>query len=304
MKKIKLSLIIFSFSFFIYFFININNVHAANFLINGDSRSVRVGSILKIQINVDTQNENLNTFSGTIKFPNNLLALQEIKTGSSIINLFIEEPKEVQPGQVNFSGITPGGYTGQGFLMETIFKAKADGNGTISLQNALAFHNDGSGSAATTTSRNFDFAINSTAPAGATSSFEISADKEAPEAFTPTITKIPDIGGNNYLLLFATEDKISGIDHYEVKEGDQNFKIAVSPYLLADQGLKNDIIVKAVDKNNNERLAIVKLRPENTNLKNKTNNLLLKTLIILLIAVFIILSIFWFRFKKDKPNKK
>jgi hypothetical protein len=48
---------------------------------------------------------------------------------------------------------------------------------------------------------------------------------------------------------------MSGIDHFEVKEGKKDFKKAESPYLLEDQELKSKILVKAVDKAGNEKIA-------------------------------------------------
>ena len=304
MRKFGLSLIFISVSVFISSLIFISDLKAATFLVNGDKNPVGLNSTLDVKVNVDTQKENLNAFAGTLQFPNNLLSLQEIKTGSSIINLFIDEPKEAQPGKISFSGITPGGFTGQGFLIEAIFKTKIDGKGKIIFTNSRAFINDGSGNVANATASDFNFIISSTTPA--TDDTSLLTDKEEPETFTPIITKIPDIGGNNYLLVFNTQDKISGIDHYEVKEGNGIFKIATSPYQLEDQSLKHDIIVKAIDKSKNERLALVKLEPNKINPTPASYGSLLVIIIVIIILVLaaILLAIFGWRHKKNKHNKK
>ena len=96
----------------------------------------------------------------------------------------------------------------------------------------------------------------------------------------------PSIFEGKYFLVFATQDKGSGISHYEAVEFRSrnlefkkllnkalqfitnskfqildSYKTAESPYVLRDQKLRSYIYVKAVDKNGNER--IITLTPQN-----------------------------------------
>ena len=88
-------------------------------------------------------------------------------------------------------------------------------------------------------------------------------DKELPENFNPTIEKNELIFDGKYFLVFATEDKISGIDHYEIREGEWGiFHRAESPYALRSQSLTKDIHIKAIDKAKNERLIILNAQYE------------------------------------------
>ncbi len=82
-------------------------------------------------------------------------------------------------------------------------------------------------------------------------SFRAMIDATPPGEFEP---QIAEIEGKKYLV-FVTDDKTSGIEHYEVKEGKRDFKRAMSPYLLEDQSLRSRISVKAADKAGNERTA-------------------------------------------------
>ena len=84
----------------------------------------------------------------------------------------------------------------------------------------------------------------------------------------PEIARDPTIFDGKWFLVFATQDKGLGIDHYEIKETRYRFFgsfsrwiSAESPYALRDQELKSYILVKAVDKAGNER--IVKINPRN-----------------------------------------
>ena len=97
--------------------------------------------------------------------------------------------------------------------------------------------------------------------------FRVMIDATPPEEFKPEIGQDPSIFEGKYFLSFATTDKTSGIDYYEVKEapkeilrlptgqGKRDWKRAESPYLLEDQYLKSKISVKAVDKAGNERIS-------------------------------------------------
>jgi len=80
-------------------------------------------------------------------------------------------------------------------------------------------------------------------------------DTTLPEEFKPEIGRDPTIFEGKYFLSFATTDKTSGVDYYEVKEGKRDFKKVKSPYLLEDQSLKSKIVVKAIDKAGNEKIA-------------------------------------------------
>ena len=71
-------------------------------------------------------------------------------------------------------------------------------------------------------------------------------------------------------MVFATQDKKSGVDHYEVAEDKTNVGVeynklnwhrAGSPYLLSDQSLGNFVYVKAVDNRGNERVAMLSSAP-------------------------------------------
>ena len=61
-----------------------------------------------------------------------------------------------------------------------------------------------------------------------------------------------------HFLIFSTTDKQTGIDCYEIKEGEKDWKKEKSPYLLEDQTLRSIIKVRAVDKAGNERIIWIK----------------------------------------------
>jgi hypothetical protein len=120
----------------------------------------------------------------------------------------------------------------------------------------------------------------------------------------PEITRDSSIFDNKWFLVFATQDKGSGIDHYEILETRSNikailinkkiflnyfkkqWKIGESPYMLNDQKLQSYIFVKAIDKAGNER--IVKLKPQNPLLwyKNLENWSIIIVVLLFIYAVW------------------
>ena len=89
-------------------------------------------------------------------------------------------------------------------------------------------------------------------------------DTTPPEPFEPQIGQDPKVFEGKYFLSFVTQDRMSGVAHYEVAElrrtllggteEKKEWKVGESPYLLEDQSLRSVIKVKAVDKAGNERI--------------------------------------------------
>lgn len=95
-------------------------------------------------------------------------------------------------------------------------------------------------------------------------------DTTIPEPPELKIGKDPSVFEGKYFLSFAAQDKMSGVDYYEVKEGKGDWKRVMSPYVLEDQKLGQKIIslkaiyrakpviVRAYDKAGNYQTAEIK----------------------------------------------
>jgi hypothetical protein len=92
--------------------------------------------------------------------------------------------------------------------------------------------------------------------------YRVQIDSEPPLDFKPKIGFDPDIFEGKLFVTYTTTDKISGIDHYEVRVGlldgwtvtDKTFFIL--PSFITGENVE----VKAVDTAGNERIAIVSLK--------------------------------------------
>jgi len=245
-------------------------VSAAELNLISHTQEIAVGQQFQVDVILNTEGEQINAIEGKIIFPRDLLELKKINDGNSIINFWIEKPKSAPEGQIVFSGIVPGGYNdNQGLILSITFLAKKEGSGLIEIQNAKTLLNDGKGAEAKLKIFNFQFSIFKESPAIQSLVPKIK-DLEPPEDFKPEIASDPTIFDGKYFLVFATQDKGSGIAGYAVHESirkkdvtqrnAQKWQEAESPYVLKDQKLRSWIYVKAVDKAGNER--IVSLPPK------------------------------------------
>lgn len=229
---------------------------AATLRVNSSRSSLNVGDQVKVDISFDTQGENVNAIQGQITFPNNLFSFQGVNDGASPVTFWVEQPHEVASGVVEFSGIMPGGFTGQASsVLSILLTPVSGGTGIVSVDNAEVLRNDGQGSSVpVAVSSSWAFIVGSAAGSSVTAS-EQPVRFTIPESFTPSIARDPNIYNGQYFLVFSTTDKGSGINYYEVTEvpagtalsQNPSWTSAKSPYLLKDQTLSSDIYVRAIN---------------------------------------------------------
>jgi hypothetical protein len=201
--------------------------------------------------------DSINALEGTFIYSSNLLKVKEIQDGNSVINFWIEKPSENKIGEISFSGITPGGFMGDKPVFSVIFEATNLGEARLGIRDAKVLLNDGEGSLAET---KVSGKIVSISKIGGSDSLPEVSDLEMPEDFIPLLANDPNLFDGKYFLVFSTEDKISGIDYYQLREGKSGeFKKVESPHLLKNQSLSKTIFIQAVDKKGNTREVILNL---------------------------------------------
>lgn len=257
------------------------------------NNKLSLGQEMKVNLIIDTENEQINAIGGKIIFSSEIFGVTEIKDGNSIINLWTERPEVDENGAITFSGIIPGGVNMQnGLLFSVVLKAKKEGTGALAIQNAEVLKNDGLGTPAKVGIFNFQFSISPPDWLGQPNKESLIKDTEPPEDFNPIIGSDPSIFDGKYFLVFAAQDKSSGLDHYEVREGFwDKYVAAESPYLLKNQSLDEKIYIKAVDRAQNERTATFK--PDQW--KWYRQYVLLGIMLILIIAGGFVFKRIWLR---------
>ncbi|HEU0051370.1 MAG TPA: cohesin domain-containing protein [Patescibacteria group bacterium] len=244
-------------------------VRAAEFFSEPSSIFVRPDQRFLITFYLRSE-QSVNAIESKIAYPTDLLDLEDIRDGDSLIGLWVEKPKQETAGLVSYSGIIPDGYQGpKAPLLALVFKAKHEGDGLIRLPENTVLLNDGNGSRTTSTAAQISIRISKTAPVLPNADSILNGrleDHEPPEAFTISLSHDSNLFDGKLVALFATQDKGSGIDHYVVYESARKiepgtilpneWRIAESPYVLIDQTGKSYVYVKAIDKSGNERVAV------------------------------------------------
>ena len=237
-------------------------VEAAEFRLESDLSNIGVGDEFLVTLQIDTQGKSINALEGEIAFPEEVLELQTIQEKGSVINLWIEGPHGEQ-GTVVFSGLTPGGYTGEGVIFSLVFKAKTQGTDFITIGKVKALLNDGQGTPDSVTTLPFQFFVSAQSLIPRTLDTQ-EEDKEPPEPFDLRVAQDSTIFDGQNFLVFATQDKSSGVDYYEVsfvRNGETtSWERAESPFLLEQYDKIETIRVKAVDRVGNERIATLSLQ--------------------------------------------
>ncbi len=262
-----------------------------------------------VDLILEPEGETINAVEGKVVIPQEFFQTYAVSDGNSIVNLWTEKPSINADGSITFSGVIPGGYLdNNGLLLSMIVKAKQSGDAKLWISEARALLNDGQGTAAKLTAPALNLKLTA-----ATGSFEPPVlDQYQPENFQPVIDANPNLFDGKYFLVFATQDKNSGIDYYAVYEsreaktadqiGANDWHKAASPYLLQDQSLASYVYVKAVDRAGNNRL--VEIRP----IKPTFNATLLTAprifAIIIIIAAVILIGGFRYIINRRQASKR
>ncbi len=214
---------------------------------------VSIGEQFFVKV-VVTSTEVLNAIEANFIYPRELASLDDISDGDSVVNFWVEPPKD-NDGNIAFSGTTPVGFSGVNSKLLTMkFTAKKSGSFDLNFVSANAYLNDGTGTKTELNKiNNFVLIRNSVSESNV-----LIYDIEPPEDFTPTIISDNQINDGYHTLIFSTKDKGVGLNSYYIKEGKYSFyHRVVSPYLIKNQSLCDNIYIKAVDKNGNKRVVIV-----------------------------------------------
>src|SRR3989344_1896109 len=170
---------------------------AAEIRLDSHKVEVKTGEQFVVDVIVNSEVQ-LNAVEGQLIFPEDLLSVREIRDGNSVINFWVEKPRESALGRIAFSGITPGGFSGpNNFVFAVVFEAKSEGEFMLTLQGTTALRNDGAGTKEPLSVRNVDIVIE---PGDSKIRKEEFIDTEPPEDFTPIISVDKNLFEGKYSL--------------------------------------------------------------------------------------------------------
>jgi len=268
-----------------------NFAQAAALYFSPNQKDAKLGEVFPVEILLDSQNQDINAVEVKVSANSEYLRLKDFSDGGSIINYWAEKPKVDENNALTFQGAILGGFIGKnGKLLTLYYEALKPGQAAVSVQVfTTVYLNDGKGTKA---NLKFNGTVINISNEQFTGTMPSIVDTTPPETIEAKISRAADIFDGQYFLVFSTKDSGSGFDYIEIKEGDEPWVKADSPYLLKNQKLNENILIKTVDKNGNARI-------ETLNLKQYQ---LIKKIVYGVVVLLIILAVWQiFRKKSRKP---
>ena len=233
---------------------------AAGIAFSAEQTTVAKDGTFTANVLFDAGPEAINAIEGSISYPANLLDIILINDGNSSLNLWVETPHETERGIISFSGITPGGFTGDGnHLFSVRFRARKTGEGVLSSAQIRALRNDGSGTPIDTTSASIFFSVDKARRGSQEEAAQPEIeDNEPPERFTPVLSRDASLFGGREFVVFSTTDKGSGIAKYQAKKGRLGlWRDATSPHQIERLFKRTRVSVRAIDNSGNVRTEVI-----------------------------------------------
>jgi len=244
-----------------------------------------------IEARIDPQSKVLNVVEGIINFQGAIIdkLSVEVETGGSVLTLWPTPPQYLSGEKViRFTGGRPNGFNHEGLLFRIRLASSLSGNAIISWISGTAYLNDGKGTQETISSRSITISLDKQNPDMIAKS---SLDSAPPYFDITEIGRDPDVYDGKYFVSFHAIDDISGVERYEVKEGQTVTNVADGIYVFKDQDRKTAITITAYDKAGNSKTIEIPRKFD-----------WVKYVIIILLLV-IILSVAW-RYGYKKIIKK
>jgi len=266
-----------------------HTTNAALLYFDPSEASLYRGDTVTLNLRIDTdEGECINTIDAVVKYGEGIRAV-DVSRGDSILNIWVEDPVINEENKtVTFAGGLPGGYCGRALgdpsltnvVAAIVFSSPGFSVGGTSVptvavevapESQVLLH-DGLGTVANLNTQGTKITLLATPGETNNDTWRdaVSNDVVPPADFSVAISQDETAFSNQYFIVFNTQDKQSGIDHYEVMEepledfysftwgrADAPWVTVESPYVLKDQTLNSTIRVKAIDKAGNERITVL-----------------------------------------------
>ncbi len=228
-------------------------VDAAKIFIDLPETPISVGNTSLIKVMINTETAEINATDGVLTFssPKDIVS---INIGGSIFDLWPRRPS-LEGNKISFTGGTTAGVYGSTLRLFTIAVKPSSTNPIkINLQNATTYLNDGKGTSVNVSGTQIEIPVQNTSKTSDELASLISKDTTPPEKFKIELGQDPSVYDGKYFISFFTTDKESGIERYEIVEGDRPSVRSGNTYVLQDQGLSSLITIRAIDNAGNERV--------------------------------------------------
>jgi len=272
---------------------------AASIYYQTSSQNIGVGDTFVVDVLLDTEDQKINAIDGkiSIKSESEKFAIKDFSLAGSEFKYWPQQPSlSLKDGIISFVGGIPGGINGDNIhLFKIIVLGKSSGNVSLSLNSATAYINDEKTSLISLKGDSLSIKINEQDKSNIQNEWDsiISQDKTKPYNLSVELTQDQSVfDGKKFLIMSALDDE-SGVDYFEVKEGDLPSVISGSTYILQNQEDDQKITVTVYDKAKNFQTTTIGSK--------KSFDLFLLFIVLIIICLIILLTIIVLR--KRRKNR-
>ncbi len=218
-----------------------------------------VPGVITIAVTVDPEGEILNTFSGELNYPEDIITVEHISTIDSIASIWLTRP-QIQNEKIIWAGFTPGGFDGvkgalfdgtqPGVLFTVTFKVLVEGPIGFDFTNLEFRKHDSSATPVTVASKTISV------PSVAATEETIIPNVVAPsQQFINTALFQDTFSNNAWFVAFSVDTNRVSIDRFEVAESKKLitedvaarlWRTSESPVQLKHQSRNRYVHIKAV----------------------------------------------------------
>ncbi len=284
------------------FFLAAKSVSAAELRLESNNKNVSVGDTTSIDVIINTEGENINVIDGSINIPSglNLVEIKELSIANSALSQWVRTPSlSIKDGNISFIGGLPGGLNKKSAsLFRIFFTSKLSGQVTFSPNDIKVYANDGLATQVGVHVTPISITINenSNLPVKDELKAVTVKDFKAPTNINVDLGQDESLFDGQKFINISASDSESGIDYFEVKEGNRESVRTSNSYVLQNQNNLEPIAIFAFDKAGNVSKKILSTY-------SPKNSYLWITVIILSVAMIASLFILYRIFKKKKKTK-
>lgn len=230
---------------------------AATAYLTADYSSVSVGDTIIVSLSMDTMEKQPNTVEGTVLMKSGAsnIEIRDFSLADSVLTNWLKTPSLEDDAKISFIGGVPGGFNQKrGLLFQIIFTAKGAGQVTFLPTDVKAYDNDGKATPIPVPGTPLTITISPKGDGKEKNQWLdiIGSDNNPPQDLSVAFgSDASSFGGKKFMSISAI-DRESGIDYFEVAEGNQPAIRSGMTYVLRDQSESTPIMVTAFDKAGNK----------------------------------------------------
>jgi len=215
-----------------------------------------------VEAYIDPQGKTLNVVEGIIRVQEEAGAKVSsvvVETGGSVLTTWPVVPRYSYDTNkvIRFTGGVPNGFNNEGLLFRMRLFASNPGKVTISWIGGGAYLNDGKGTEEGVFARSITISLAQGKPNLMRSS---TVDSTPPDFDTIEVGRDPSVYEGKYFVSFHAIDDVSGVSHYDVREGQETVTVSNGVYVVKDQERNTPVVITAYDQAGNSRSVRVHLK--------------------------------------------